>query len=241
MTHPEPAIRFTHDITAELVKASATDTDVVASARVSTLGSDTEQRKDEDADQYGLINFLMKNRHGTPFEHATFTWLVSAPIFVWREHMRHRVASYNEESGRYKVLEPVFYLPAPDRPIVQTGKPGYYEYVEGSTDQITLVGKNLAETSEIAYHGYLNMLNAGVAREVARMALPLNIFSAAYVTMNARALMNFLSLRQKNPDSTFPSYPQREIEMVADQYEAYFAQLMPLTHRAFVENGRVAP
>jgi thymidylate synthase (FAD) len=85
------------------------------------------------------------------------------------------------------------------------------------------------------------MLEADVAREVARIVLPVNIYSSAYVTMNARAMMNFLSLRKKSDDSTFPSYPQREIEMVADRYEEEWARLMPLTHAAFVANGRVAP
>jgi thymidylate synthase (FAD) len=85
------------------------------------------------------------------------------------------------------------------------------------------------------------MLDAGIAREVARIVLPLTIYSSMYVTMNARALMNFLSLRTKREDSTFPSYPQREIEMVAEQMEAEFARLMPLTHGAFDRNGRVAP
>jgi thymidylate synthase (FAD) len=80
-----------------------------------------------------------------------------------------------------------------------------------------------------------------VAREVARIVLPLTIYSSAYVTMNARALMNFLSLRRSDPDSRFPSFPQREIEMVAEQYEQHWTRLMPLTHAAFVANGRVAP
>jgi thymidylate synthase (FAD) len=85
------------------------------------------------------------------------------------------------------------------------------------------------------------MLDAGIAREVARTELPVGTYSSMYVTMNARALMNFLSLRTKRPGSTFPSFPQREIEMVADLMEAQWAQLMPLTHAAFEANGRVAP
>ena len=85
------------------------------------------------------------------------------------------------------------------------------------------------------------MLEAGVAREVARIVLPLTIYSSAYVTMNARALMNFLSLRTKREGSHFPSFPQREIEMVAEKYEDEFERLMPLTYAAFQANGRVAP
>jgi thymidylate synthase (FAD) len=85
------------------------------------------------------------------------------------------------------------------------------------------------------------MLAAGIAREVARIVLPLSIYSSMYVTMNARSLMNFLSLRTKREGSHFPSFPQREIELAAEQMEAVFAELMPLTFAAFNENGRVAP
>jgi thymidylate synthase (FAD) len=85
------------------------------------------------------------------------------------------------------------------------------------------------------------MLDVGVAREVARMVLPVNIFSSCYVTMNARSLMAFLSLRTKREGSHFPSFPQREIEMVAEQYERRFAEAFPITHEAFCEHGRVAP
>jgi thymidylate synthase (FAD) len=85
------------------------------------------------------------------------------------------------------------------------------------------------------------MLNNDVAKEVARMVLPVNIYSSAYVSMNARSLMNFLSLRQHVEGSHFPSYPQREIELVAEEYEKCFAEVMPLTYEAFKKNGRVAP
>ena len=85
------------------------------------------------------------------------------------------------------------------------------------------------------------MLDAGVAREVARTVLPVGIYSSMYATCNARALMHFLSLRTKHEDATFPSFPQREIEMVAEKMEACFAELMPLTYAAWQANGRVAP
>ena len=85
------------------------------------------------------------------------------------------------------------------------------------------------------------MLAAGVAREVARIVLPLTIYSSMYVTVNARSLMNFLSLRTKRDDAHFPSFPQREIEMCAEQMETAWQGLMPLTHAAFEKNGRVAP
>lgn len=233
-------IKYRSDVEVELVKHSAEDSDVVFAARVSTKGEYALNRVEEH-EQKGLINFLMRERHGTPFEHSYFTFYVKAPIFVWREHMRHRIASYNEESGRYKELAPEFYIPAPERKLVQIGKTGAYEFVDGSSEQYAISLVNMRQSCERAYHAYREMLAYGVAKEVARMALPVNIYSSAYVTMNARALMNFLSLRQSAPNSKFPSYPQREIEMVAERYEEIFANLMPITHGAFILNGRVAP
>jgi len=235
-------IEFRSDITVELVRASATDADVVFAARVSTVGEQSLEDVDADPQRSaGLINYLMRDRHGSPFEHNSMTFFVKAPIFVWREHMRHRIASYNEESARYRELLPVFYVPSHERPLVQSGKPGAYEFHPGTPAQSELVERTIQESCTAAYSGYLEMLEAGVAREVARMVLPVTIYSSAYVTMNARALMNFLSLRRKVEGSHFVSYPQREIEMVAEVYEDHFAQLMPLTHSAFNEHGRVAP
>ena len=235
-------IEFRSDITVELVRANASDADVVFAARVSTVGEQSLEDVDADPQRSaGLINYLMRDRHGSPFEHNSMTFFVKAPIFVWREHMRHRIASYNEESARYRELLPVFYVPSHERPLVQSGKPGAYEFHPGTPAQSELVERTIQESCTAAYSGYLEMLEAGVAREVARMVLPVTIYSSAYVTMNARALMNFLSLRRKVEGSHFVSYPQREIEMVAEVYEDHFAELMPLTHSAFNEHGRVAP
>ena len=234
-------ISFRSDVTVELVKHAASDADVIWAARVSTKGDQSLEDVKNNEASAGLINYLMRDRHGSPFEHSNFTFFVQAPIFMWREHFRHRIASYNEESGRYKVLEPVFYVPGPERKLVQIGKAGAYEFVDGTTDQYETVVEQTKHACTVAYDAYHKMLDAGVAREVARIVLPVTIYSSAYVTMNARALMNFLSLRRKADGSHFPSFPQREIEMVAEKYEEEFARLMPLTHAAFVANGRVAP
>jgi thymidylate synthase (FAD) len=237
--HP---VSFRSDVTVELVRASAGDADVVFAARVSTAGEQSLADVEADAaGSKGLINYLMRERHGSPFEHNSMTFFVQAPIFVWREHMRHRIASYNEESGRYRELKPVFYIPARDRNIVQVGKTGAYEFLPGEPAQYDLIEAQMREACTQAYAAYQEMLTAGVAREVARMVLPVSIYSSAYVTLNARSLMNFLSLRRKAEGSTYPSYPQREIEMVAERYEEEWARLMPLTHASFVANGRVAP
>jgi thymidylate synthase (FAD) len=189
----------------------------------------------------GLINYLARERHGSPFEHTSMTFFISAPIFVFREFMRHRIASYNEESGRYRELRPVFYVPSKDRKLVQVGKPGAYSFVEGTAEQHQMTVDAIKETCTLAYENYQKLLTAGVAREVARAVLPVTLYSSMYVTMNARALMNFLSLRTSREGSHFPSYPQREIEMVAEKMEAEFAKLMPITYGAFQKSGRIAP
>jgi thymidylate synthase (FAD) len=237
-----PSITFRSDMTVELVKHSASDADVIWAARVSTRGEQSLSDINENPDRsVGLINYLMRDRHGTPFEHSTMTFYVSAPIFVFREFMRHRTFSYNEESGRYRKLEPVFYLPGPDRKLVQSGKPGAYVFTAGSAEQHALVAQTVEAACRQSYEAYLEMLEAGVAREVARTVLPVGLYSSMYATCNARALMNFLSLRVKHEGATFPSFPQREIEMVAEQMETLWSGLMPLTHAAFERNGRVCP
>ena len=236
-------IVFRSDVDVQLVKHSASDQDIAFAARVSTIGDRTIGYEDNDDNKKltGLIEYLMRDRHGSPFEHSTFTFYVKAPIFVWREHMRHRMASYNEESGRYRVLQPEFYVPGGERKLLQIGKPGAYTFEDGTTEQRAITSLSFKRSCNEAYQTYDDMIRAGVAREVARGVLPVTIYSSAYVTMNSRALMNFLSLRQNVEGQRFPSFPQREIEMVAEKYESVFQELMPITYAAFVRNGRVAP
>lgn len=211
------------------------DHTVVMAARVSSGSEAGDPTRDK-----GLINYLMRDRHGSPFESGLFTFYIESPIFVFREFMRHRIASYNEESGRYKQLQPVFYIPNETRKLIQIGKPGAYTFEQGTREQFELTQEAIKESSLNAYTNYVNMLNAGVAREVARVVLPLNIYSSMYVTMNARSLMNFLSLRSQE-QGTFPSFPQQEISDVASQMETIFQEVMPETHAAFILHGRVSP
>jgi thymidylate synthase (FAD) len=230
-------------MTVELVKSSASDNDVIWAARVSTAGEQSIEAVTEDPTRStGLLNYLMRERHGSPFEHNSMTFLISAPIFVFREFHRHRIGwSYNESSARYRELEPVFYVPARDRRLVQEGKAGHYVFVDGTQEQYDTVVEQTKLACVTAYRAYQQMLRAGVAREVARGVLPVATYSSMYATCNARSLMAFLSLRTKREDSTFPSYPQREIEMVGEAMEAEWARLMPITHAAFDTNGRVSP
>lgn len=232
-------MQFRSDMTVSLVKCNASDADVARAARVSTLGSDSLH---QDRSPKGLVNFLMRDRHGSPFEHNSFTFLIETPIFVAREFMRHRAGwSYNEESGRYRELRPIFYIPDPDRELVQVGKPGAYTFEQGTQSQYEIVDAHMFHAYEESYERYRAMLHEGIAREVARAVLPVGIYTSFYATCNARSLMHFLSLRTKHDDARFPSFPQREIEMVAEGMEKAFESSMPITHSLFTEHGRVAP
>jgi thymidylate synthase (FAD) len=232
-----PDITFTDVISVEVLSSNFSDEMVCLAARTSTAGADADPARTK-----GLINALMRDRHGTPFEHMNATFRVRAPLFVWREHHRHRAGwSYNEESGRYKVLDPVFYVPGPDRHITQVGKAMEYATEPGTAPQRHLVRGAIEAASEDAYSIYAELLGAGIMREVARMVLPVNIMSTCVVTCNARSLMHFLSLRQRHDDAQFPSKPMAEINIVADGYEMCLAESAPLVHEAFVTNGRVAP
>jgi thymidylate synthase (FAD) len=243
LTGYEAETRFLDDVTVELVKHSASDSDVLWAARVSTAGEKSLEEVGKDpARSKGLINYLMRDRHGSPFEHNSMTFLIGAPIFVFREFHRQRVGwSYNEESGRYRELEPNFYVPGAERKLVQEGRPGKYVFVEGSEEQHKVVKEAMEASYRQSYAAYREMLEAGVAREVARAVLPVGLFSTMYATCNARSLMHFLSLRTKNEQAKVPSFPQREIEMVGEKMEAAWSTLRPLTHAAFVETGRIAP
>src|ERR1700685_3423383 len=166
-------IRFRSDMTVELIKHAASDADVLWAARVSTKGENSLAEVEADPERsVGFINFLMRDRHGTPFEHSSMTFYVNAPIFVFREFMRHRTFSYNEESGRYRKLDPVFYVPGTDRKLVQSGKPGAYVFTAGSPEQHALVTKTIESSCSQSYASYLEMLEAGVAREGERAGLP---------------------------------------------------------------------
>lgn len=222
-------IRYRSDFDVDLIDTMGNDHRIVQAAKVSTLGADSL----DAGDSTGLIRYLMANRHGSPFEHCVMQWMISAPIFVWREFMRHRIASYNEESSRYRQLAPVFYRPSDDRPTVQIGKPGHYT-LEAEPGLAGFARSALDGVQHEAYQAYESMLSEGIAREVARQVLPVSIYSTAYVTMNVRALMNFLSLRDA-PSALW------EIRQVARAMGDDFAERFPRTSQAFNANGRVAP
>lgn len=233
-------ITFRSDSSVALVNSMASDVMVCNAARISTSANFNQDAYAPER-KAGLINYLMQNRHGTPFEHNSFSFRVECPIFTAREFFRHRIASYNEESARYKQLEAVFWVPAPARPLTQEGKPGHYIMKPGTVEQYKLACAELREAATVEYRRYERLLDAGICREVARACLNVSVYTSFYATMNARALMNFLSLRIDDPDNTFTTKPQYEIESVALQMQDFFSRAMPVTYWAWKENGRIAP
>lgn len=218
------------DLSVVLKDSMGDDRSLAEAAWVSTTDDVVSKT---DGDVAGLLKYLIKHKHGSPFEHGAMTFVVRAPIFVWREHHRHRIGwSYNEESGRYKKLEPEFYIPSKAR--VQEGRPGAYHIVGGSAEQTKVMAENLKEANQYGWLAYEAMLDAGVAREVARMCLPVNIYSTCITTCNPRSLMKFLELR-------WQANAQAEIRALAESYATAFSKLFPVTYEAFMLNGMTAP
>ena len=210
--------------------ALASDLSVVNAARVS-FGRRKEVMDESDE---GLIRFLMRDRHGTPFEHNAFRFHVRCPIFVAREWFRHRVGSFNEFSLRYARATDDFYVPEADDVRSQVGKPGAYSFEPVAAELAEETRQELEAVYAAAYETYERLVENGVARELARAVLPVGAYTEFYWTVNARALMNFVSLRAAET-------AQREIRRYAEAVERVFAERMPVTHAAFVANGRVAP
>lgn len=253
-------IQLTSEITVRLIQSMGGDHMPIAAARASTSGEAALAFAEpgREAENAGLINYLMSQRHGTPSEHSAMTFFVHAPAFVWWEWIRHRVgqsitcpgmsddisdASFNLESGRYKVLDPVFWVPRPDRKMTpaKDHKPARPKFEAISDCQYKDLLSAMKSGYRAAWKAYRRMIETGIANEVARAVLGFGVYYAGWITCNPRSLMSFLSLRTYDPAAKFVSYPQAEIEEAARVAETFFAEGWPITHASFVRNGRVGP
>lgn len=215
----------------KLLDRFGSDVDIVNSARVSFASYQTEM--DEKAS--GLINFLIKNKHATPFEHVTFKFYIKCPIFVAREWFRHRWSSFNEMSMRYYVPEKLdFFFPDIDAIRKQVGKPGHYTFEQiEDTAVYDFVTDSLEQVYQAAESSYYDMINAGIAKEIARTVLPVGQYTEFIWTVNLRSLLNFLSLR--NDENA-----QKEIRQYAEVIERLITAYVPETMLAFENNNREA-
>jgi thymidylate synthase (FAD) len=212
-----------------------TDSAIVQAARVS-YGSGTK-KVNEDA---GLINYLLRHRHTTPFEMCEIKFHIKLPIFIARQWIRHRTANVNEYSGRYSIMDREFYIPAPEHLAAQStsNRQGRGDVLEG--EQAKRVLEILKADSINAYEHYEEMMNcdeagnvfdeskSGLARELARMNLPVNFYTQWYWKIDLHNLMHFLSLRAD-------SHAQYEIRAYANVMLDILKAWVPITYQAFMD------
>jgi thymidylate synthase (FAD) len=208
---------------------------IVQAARVS-YGRGTRKVNEDQ----GLINYLMRHRHTTPFEMCEIKYHVKLPIFVARQWIRHRTANVNEYSARYSILDKEFYIPAPEHLAAQatTNRQGRGALLKGETAQRVI--ELLRRDAERAYAGYAELLNEdpsgdpidparpALARELARMNLSLNFYTQWYWKIDLHNLMHFLSLRAD-------PHAQYEIRAYAKVMLDTLKLWVPMTHAAFLE------
>lgn len=209
---------------AELVDSMGSDKTVVDAARVSVSGPGVSLvRKDEK-----LIKYLASNKHYSPFEHVAFTFRVKAPIFVIRQWFRHRTWAYNEQSARYGEMEDEFYYPEIARYQAQSkdNKQASGEGLDYTTQ--VLLASRLESVTRVAYDTYDWAINSGLARETARLMLPVNMYSTFYGTVNLRNLAAFIQLRDHE-------HAQWEIREYAKVLSVLAKDVAPVSVTALLE------
>lgn len=223
-------ITFKSDMGVSLIDSMGSDETVARAARVSTGRDQLEQGKIG-----GLIRYLVREGHTSTLEHCALTVRVHAPVFVMRQIYTHRTLSKNSESGRYKELEPVFYVPSEDRPLVNAGSGAHPDLVQTRNPYTAPVVRQMhREIAEHAWDLYSYMVagDSGkddvIATEVARNVLPVSIYTSAYLTGNLLGWFNFLRLRNGSE-----GHPQYEIVEVAKKVEAIISELFPITYNAW--------
>ncbi len=207
-----------------LVDYMGSDQSIVQAARVSYGAGTKSVREDR-----GLIRYLMRHEHTTPFEMVVLKFHIKAPIFVVRQWMRHRTASINEESARYSIMREEFHEPAwqdvgyqsKDNRQGRSAEPVPPEVIERFLNF-------LKQDRETAYAHYQSFLEDGIARELARIVLPLSVYSQFYWQMNLHNLLHFLRLRMD-------AHAQKEIRDYADQVAVCVRAVAPLAWEAFEE------
>ncbi len=204
-----------------LVDVMGDDAAIVQAARVS-YGKGTKTVSEDR----GLIRYLMRKRHTSPFEMVEFKFHVKLPIFVARQWHRHRMASINEYSARYSEMKDEFYFPEREevRQQSKSNKQGSAGLLDDTKAYIWL--KNLIHDCNAAYSEYMDAIGRGVARELARIGLPLNIYTEMYWKIDLHNLLHFLKLRMD-------PHAQKEIRVYADAMALMVQQYCPLAYEAF--------
>lgn len=213
-----------------LIESMGNDLSIVNAARVS-YGGESKELTDRDE---GLLNYLMRERHGSPFEMVVFKFKIETPIAVAREWMRHRIGSFSEISTRYVELKNGAYVPPVANIRTQVGKPGHYTFEPMELGKALRVQAMFHYYNEQAQTAYKALLDMGVAKELARNVLPLGTYTEFIWTVNLRSALNFLSLRLA-PNALV------EIREQAQQVLWEVEKIVPVTMELWEEHGRPTP
>lgn len=205
-----------------LVDYLGSDQRIVQSARVSYGDGTKSYRQDQ-----GLINYLLRNDHTSPFEQVVFTFHIKAPIFVARQWVRHRTARMNEISGRYSVMQDECYIPDDEHIAKQAedNKQGR-EKTPVDSDEARMVREKLQESYDKAFEVYNELLDKGIAREISRINLPLSMYTEFYWQIDLHNLFHFLALR-------LDSHAQYEIRVYAEKMLEIVRAVCPMATQAF--------
>lgn len=234
-------IAFQSHIEVQLVKHCGDDEDICHAAWVSS-GNDIDHPSLKK--QTGLIDKLMADRHGSPFEEGYFSFYINAPRAVRDEHVRHRIGSYSSSSLRYRIADSVVYIPPPERPLQKAEgfkqiQPVYEVY---APEKYARYVKHLKRIYTFTAEAMEEMKDEGFTEtEAVRWVTQDGLMTPYRARFNPRSLMHFLSLRTHEKDANHVSYPMWEIEQVARQIEAVFAEKLPITYAAWSAAGREAP
>lgn len=205
----------------QLVDNMGTDLSIVRSARVSYDG------KGKSTDE-GLINYLMKNGHNTPFESCVVTFEIKAPIFVVRQWHRHRTQSYNEISARYTELPAEFYVPELDQ-ITTQSKDNKQMRTDQQHEAAEYISTIILRSNERSFENYQRMINGGCPRELARSVLPVGTYTKFFATANLHNWFKFIGERSD-------PHAQHEIRVYSDAILETLESLYPIATKAFKDN-----
>lgn len=254
-------MQFRSDMTVRLVRAMGDDKAIVDDARTSLRApgksrADPEDRSLKERDRQLLREFFSLG-HASTMRGCALTVELEVPLFIQRELRTHWVANrqtwsdfeendilgWNDQSGRYRSYEPVFWIPESDRLMIEVENfdPMRPRMEQADSDIYGFISQFMGSRFQICWGAYERLLDAGVAREVARAVLPQSIYVAGRMTMNLNAAFGLMALRINHPKNARITYPQREIEQVAEAIEVIVQERWPEAHRAWHETGRIRP
>lgn len=225
-TDPNCTVCLDHGFV-RLIEVMGDDSSIVQAARVSYGKGTKSVRADRS-----LIFYLMQHRHTTPFEMVEFKFHCKMPIFVARQWIRHRTANVNEMSGRYSIMEEVFWAPTLEdlRKQSTTNRQGSLEEETVPIPEAKEIQKSFQEDQHRLYEEYEHYLSVGVAREVARANLPLSIYTEWYWKIDLHNLLHFLHLR-------LDAHAQKEIRIFAEAMAQFVRKACPIAWEAFEEHA----